>query len=95
MRIRKRNRRGPERESEGFIVPFETKGHNITLVKGRDPTLFMQPKSGGSGDCHALTTPDTIRTLQRKLYIKAKQEPAYRFYVLYDKIFRADFLSHV
>jgi hypothetical protein len=24
-----------------------------------------------------LTTPDTIRTLQRKLYIKAKQETAY------------------
>jgi len=26
----------------------------------------------------SLTTPDTIRTLQRKLYAKAKQEPAYR-----------------
>ena len=26
-----------------------------------------------------LTTPDRIRTLQRKLYAKAKQEPAYRF----------------
>ena len=41
-----------------------------------------------------LTTPDTIRTLQRKLYAKAKQEPAYRFYALYDKISRADVLSH-
>ena len=26
-----------------------------------------------------LTTPDTIRTLQRKLYVKAKQESAYRY----------------
>jgi len=42
----------------------------------------------------SLTTPDTIRTLQRKLYIKAKQEPAYRFYALYDKITRADLLGH-
>ncbi len=42
----------------------------------------------------SLTTPERIRTLQRKLYIKAKQEPAYRFYALYDKIFRADILSH-
>lgn len=41
-----------------------------------------------------LTTPDTIRTLQRKLYIKARQEPACRFYALYDKLYRADILSH-
>ena len=42
----------------------------------------------------SLTTPDTIRTLQRKLYAKAKQEPAYHFYALYDKISREDLLSH-
>jgi len=42
----------------------------------------------------SLITPEKIRTLQRKLYIKAEQEPAYRFYALYDKIFRADVLSH-
>jgi RNA-directed DNA polymerase len=41
-----------------------------------------------------LTTPDRSRTLQRKLYAKAKQEPAYRFYALYDKLYRADILSH-
>jgi len=41
-----------------------------------------------------LTTPDTIRTLQRKLYIKAKQETACRFHALYDKVYRVDILSH-
>ncbi len=41
-----------------------------------------------------LTTPESIRTLQRKLYRKAKRDPVCRFHALYDKVNRAGILSH-
>jgi RNA-directed DNA polymerase len=42
----------------------------------------------------SLSTPESVQKLRTALHAKAKAEAGYRFYALYDKIFRADILAH-
>ena len=37
---------------------------------------------------------ENVRALQRKLYLKAKHQPTFRFYSLYDKVYRSDVLQY-
>ncbi len=41
-----------------------------------------------------LSTPIRVQKLQMALHAKAKAEAGYRFYALYDKIYREDVLAH-
>jgi group II intron reverse transcriptase/maturase len=42
----------------------------------------------------SLQPPETVGKLQATLHTKAKESPQYRFYALYDKMYRPDVLAH-
>jgi len=42
----------------------------------------------------SLTTPSSVQKLQTALHAKAKESPDYRFYALYDKVYRRDVLAY-
>jgi RNA-directed DNA polymerase len=41
----------------------------------------------------SLTTPESVQKLQTALHDKAKESPSFRFYALYDKVYRKDVLA--
>ena len=61
---------------------------------GKGPQFKADQEAVRDLEIGNLTTPNSVQKLQTALHAKAKAEPGYRFYALYDKISREDILAH-
>ena len=64
------------------------------LVEGRGLGSRQTQDVGKDRRLGNLSTPISVQRLQVALHAKAKAEAGFRFYVLYDKIYRTDILAH-
>jgi len=63
-------------------------------VEGRDLSSRRTQQVARTWRLGNLATPASVQKLQMALHAKAKAEPGFRFYALYDKISRDDILMH-
>jgi len=63
-------------------------------VEGRNLSWKLtQEVTKTEGLAMSLTTPESVQKLQAALHDKAKKSPDFRFYALYDKVYRKDVLT--
>jgi RNA-directed DNA polymerase len=63
-------------------------------VEGRSLSSEPTRKAERGRRLGNLSTPESVQRLRTALHAKAKEEPGFRFYALYDKIYRLDVLAH-
>jgi len=63
--------------------------------RGKGPWFKVNAGRGESRETDvSLIPPAKVRKLQAALHAKAKESPSYRFYALYDKVYREDILAY-
>lgn len=63
-------------------------------MEGSDPSSRATQEVAKDGRLGNLSTPSSVQKLQVALHAKAKEAPGFRFYSLYDKLYRADVLAY-
>jgi RNA-directed DNA polymerase len=63
-------------------------------VEGRNLSSELTLKVAKDRRLGNLATPISVQKLRTALHAKAKESPGFRFYALYDKIYRMDVLRH-
>ena len=82
------------KESDVPIVPYAgIRQHNLSRGKGHYFNHSFERRRYKE-IANKLKTPEKIREFQKKIYLKAKREPKFHFYQLYDKVWRKDILEH-
>jgi RNA-directed DNA polymerase len=64
------------------------------FAEQRGPGSRQTQEAGKDRRLSDLKTPEVVQKLRAALHAKAKEEPEFRFYILYDKIYRTDVLTH-
>lgn len=76
--------------AEGPVVPRKPGNAG----GGKEPWFRTNAGSSEGRRLGNLSTPTSVQKLQVALHAKAKAEPEFRFYALYDKLYRSDVLAH-